>query len=116
MKPGHAFRRARVAADLTLRDVAGRLGISTVRLGEFERGVETPLDWEPFYHAIGSEMPSEEDALRQRIKTLENHRMTWWRRAWYAHDIIGRTDPAKAEELVRDWDREVPSLSGGPER
>ncbi len=40
---GHYLRKKRVAAKLSLRDVADRMDISHVYLGEVERGVRGPL-------------------------------------------------------------------------
>jgi len=54
---GQAFRRARVDANLSLREVAAKLGISAVRLGEYERGVSKPLDWRPLYSALAPRTP-----------------------------------------------------------
>lgn len=52
---GRAFRNARVAADMTLREMAKRLGLSAVHLSDVERGAAVPEDWTAFWRA--SELP-----------------------------------------------------------
>ena len=52
---GKYLRARRVAADLSLRDVASRLGVSHVYLGEVERAVRPPLKrdrWQALVDAI----------------------------------------------------------------
>lgn len=52
---GRAFRNARVAADVTIREMAKRLGLSAVHLSDVERGAAVPEDWSAFWRA--SELP-----------------------------------------------------------
>jgi hypothetical protein len=54
---GRAFRNARVAADVTIRDMAKRLGLSAVHVSDVERGAAVPEDWSAFWRA--SELPGE---------------------------------------------------------
>jgi DNA-binding XRE family transcriptional regulator len=49
---GELFRTARVTAGISLRDAAGRIGISEITLGEYERGVKQPKTWRPLFQKL----------------------------------------------------------------
>lgn len=53
---GRAFRDARVAAGLTIREMAKRIGLSAVHVSDVERGAAVPEDWASFWRA--SELPT----------------------------------------------------------
>ena len=50
---GQALRNARVAAGLSLRELARRMGLRAQRLSDIERGAAAPDDWEACWEASG---------------------------------------------------------------
>lgn len=52
---GRAFRDARVAAGLTLGEMARRLGLRPAELSAVERGSMRPENWHEFFAAAGLE-------------------------------------------------------------
>jgi hypothetical protein len=48
-----AFRKARIAAECSLRAMSTRLGISAVALSQIEHGSMRPEDWAEFWRLSG---------------------------------------------------------------
>lgn len=51
---GAMLRATRVAGGVSLRDVAKWMGLTAVRLGEYERGVKSPASWKRLFQMTAS--------------------------------------------------------------